>query len=185
MRAIAMKCTEEQFNSIKDKLRKYSNITDFNLAPYLVNNLGGNLGHISNVMDMDESNFKREVYETFNAEILLDACGVKVGLIKGKVYEVRDNNGTGWLKAVFVVNFEGSDYFKVGKLISLSLWRQCREINTIKVGDVYKGVWDSKFHAVVVEINDKEVIYTGVDGNGVFKVNMSCPVPVTVELVKQ
>jgi len=106
-------------------------------------------------------------------------------MIKGKVYEVRDCNDTGWLTAVFAVNFEGGNYFKMDGAINLYSWKQYREINTIKVGDVYKGVGDSKFHAVVVDVNDKEVVYTGVDGNGVFGINMSCPVPVTVELVKQ
>ena len=170
-----MRCTQEQFDSIKDKIN-HVEITDFELFPYLVTDYIGREGVVSNVCTPR----RRETHETFDAKILLEACGVEVGLVKGKFYEVRDFDDECWCKSEFAVNFEGIDYFRIGSC--LEPWDLIREINEIKVGDVYKL---KKFHAIVVKLNDKEVVYTGVDFDGIFKENMSCPIPVVVKLVKQ
>jgi len=76
MRKIAMRCTQEQFKSIKDRIKCEINDAQFNfkLFPYLTNNYcaGNSIG----LGTHDESfiGINTEVYETFDAEIFLRAC---------------------------------------------------------------------------------------------------------------
>lgn len=77
---VAMKCTPEQFDTIKPKLKGLrigflSSFTDF---IYLVNNFGGRVKSINNVMPHAKGDFDREVYEIWNEEIFLKACGIEV-----------------------------------------------------------------------------------------------------------
>lgn len=67
---IAMRCTQEQFDSIKH-LIKYYGIGTFVIFPYLVNNLGNKKGVCSNVSIYNHKDFNRKVYEEFNADIFL------------------------------------------------------------------------------------------------------------------
>jgi len=80
-RAIAMRCTQEQFDSIKDRIElSIKSVTDFKEYPYLIN--FGDKKYISNI---DKSNYwdnfwkqNPKIFETFNADIFLEACGVEV-----------------------------------------------------------------------------------------------------------
>jgi len=70
MRKIAMRCTQEQFESIKDRIR-YKDIGSFGEYPYLTNhNYSYKTGMITNTNVL----FLSEIYETFDAEIFLKAC---------------------------------------------------------------------------------------------------------------
>jgi len=76
MRKIAMRCTQEQFESIKDRIKCEINDTQFNLKlfPYLTNNYcaGNSIGlgtHDESFIGIDT-----DVYETFDSEIFLRAC---------------------------------------------------------------------------------------------------------------
>jgi len=70
MRKIAMRCTQEQFESIKDRI-KYKDIASFKEYPYLTNhNTSYEKGTVTNTTVLIQS----EVYETFDAEIFLKAC---------------------------------------------------------------------------------------------------------------
>jgi len=78
-RPIAMRATQEQFESIKPKLEKAGiEITDryFDLDkyPYLTNFYEKNFGIGSVYLDMEE----REKTETWNEQIFLEACGIEV-----------------------------------------------------------------------------------------------------------
>jgi len=65
-----MRCTQEQFESIKDRI-KYKDIASFGEYPYLTNhNSSYKTGTITNTNVL----FLSEVYETFDAEIFLKAC---------------------------------------------------------------------------------------------------------------
>jgi len=91
MRPIAMRCTQEQFDSIKDK---FSNIVDqdrTNHFAYLIN-------------DFDPSNLPSigwytpcstgEIYETFNANIFLQACDIEVEKVwKGQELQFKNKLG--------------------------------------------------------------------------------------------
>lgn len=72
-RPIAMKCTQEQFDSIKDKINESFMINKFDEYPYLINNFADKLGYISNTC---EPIFNAEVHEEWNAQVFLEACGI-------------------------------------------------------------------------------------------------------------
>jgi hypothetical protein len=78
MKAIAMKCTQEQFDAIKDKLvgMKINGIIGFKDCGYLVTNYGGE-EYISNLPKSFVMNNNREIHETWNEEIFLNACGIE------------------------------------------------------------------------------------------------------------
>ena len=67
---IAMRCTQEDFYSIKH-LIKYEEISDFENFPYLTNNLANVKGICSNIIEEDKNSYSRKVYEEFNADIFL------------------------------------------------------------------------------------------------------------------
>lgn len=80
-RPIAMKCNKEQFNSIKPILEansyKFSTIYLFSVAPYLVNNINGEKGIISNTDEHRKDSMRRNVFEEWNQDIFLEYCGIK------------------------------------------------------------------------------------------------------------
>jgi len=70
MRKIAMRCTQEQFDSIKDRIKcEIYDLSNFKEFPYLINDYFESVTNLSTT-----GNKKREVYETFDAEIFLKAC---------------------------------------------------------------------------------------------------------------
>ena len=79
---IAMKCTEEQFNAIKPILKENSliitdSINRFTSTPYLVNNVSGAAGLVSNVYPGLKNDYKRTVFEEWNQDTFLEYCGIK------------------------------------------------------------------------------------------------------------
>jgi len=73
---IAMRCTQEQFNSIKDRINmNIFQIGDFEDMPYLVNNYHRYNGDVfvSNLCGGDI--LPENVHETFDGELFLDCCG--------------------------------------------------------------------------------------------------------------
>jgi hypothetical protein len=97
-RLIAMRCTQEQWDSIKDRIGlKIHSITDFKEYPYLINFDTNN--SISNINKEHCFGFfwqkNPAVYETFNTDIFLEACGEEVEKVwKGS--EVQYSIGTEW-----------------------------------------------------------------------------------------
>jgi len=81
MRPIAMKCTQEEFDSIKDKLSNITDIYNFERYPYLTNDYLGEF-QIRNTRILHDV----EIHETFDANIFLEACDVEVE----KVFELTD-----------------------------------------------------------------------------------------------
>ena len=74
-KALAMKCTQEQWDSIKgripeDRIQGVCNFTEY---PYLANNFNEK-GIISNTGK--NNSYPYEIHETFNAKTFLDACGI-------------------------------------------------------------------------------------------------------------
>jgi hypothetical protein len=91
-RKIAMRCTQEEFDSIKDRLpqERIFNIDPFDEVPYLVNNFNY-AGQISNIYN---SKLYDEIHETFNADIFLEACGEEVEKFwKGSEMQIMSYNG--------------------------------------------------------------------------------------------
>jgi len=70
MRKIAMRCTQEQFESIKDRIKcEIYDLGNFKEFPYLINDYFERVTNLQNT-----GNKNRKVYETFDAEIFLKAC---------------------------------------------------------------------------------------------------------------
>jgi hypothetical protein len=90
-RPIAMRCTREQFESIKDRLPyEIIEIDDFEEYNYLVNNYGYEDFKIGNTNFLAD----REIHETFNADIFLEACEEEVGKVwKGSEMQWKRGNG--------------------------------------------------------------------------------------------
>lgn len=88
---IAMKCTQEQFEAIKQKLKglEIEDIKPFTDCKYLVNNLGGESKVISNFRNYAKICFDREVYEYWNEEIFLKACGIEVDSLEKQLQKAE------------------------------------------------------------------------------------------------
>ena len=92
---IAMKCTQEDWESIKSKFSKnqISSVYDFDNFGYLVNNHFGNELHLANLSN--SNNYGRIVYEKFDANIFLNACGIdyyEVAKSEKPTHYQTDNN---------------------------------------------------------------------------------------------
>lgn len=85
-RAVAMRCTQEQFDSIKDRIPlPIISIGNFDEDNYLII-VGGN---VTNIIEWEKSEYVSVVYETFDGELFLDCCGrEKEGECKEKDYFV-------------------------------------------------------------------------------------------------
>jgi len=82
-KAIAMRCTREQFEVIKPKINKYIcfnhiRIEEFNHLPYLTNYFEGKENLIANITYIGIQNYNRELVEEWNENTFLDACGIKI-----------------------------------------------------------------------------------------------------------
>jgi len=96
MRPIAMKCTQEEFDSIKEKLSNITDIDSFDRDSYLVNNYC--YDQITNLNGNCKTAHDRTCYETFNANIFLEACDIEVEKVwKGS--EIQIDFGWGWINA--------------------------------------------------------------------------------------
>jgi len=93
---IAMKCNQEQFDAVKEKLNgTYSMIGDFAKFPYLVTGYYDSEQHISN--SIVTSFFKNHIlYETWNEQIFLDACGIEK-IFKGSELQYKSFIGNHWI----------------------------------------------------------------------------------------
>lgn len=93
-RAIAMKCNQEQWDAVKGKLVGCEinefNIDSFLQYKYLVNDYEEKEFNIGNTM----MHKKREVHETWNEQIFLEACGIET-VFKGS--ELQLWTGIKWL----------------------------------------------------------------------------------------
>ncbi len=78
-KAIAMHCTQEQFKQIESKIKhlEITCIDDFKKFCYLVNNGGDIENCITNVTKKGKSTFVREIHETWNEKVFLEACGIE------------------------------------------------------------------------------------------------------------
>jgi len=79
-RPIAMKCNQEQFESIKPKLEnaelRNSVESSFEEYPYLTSPLDGK-NNFSNHDKTTMNTNKREIHETWNERMFLEACGIE------------------------------------------------------------------------------------------------------------
>lgn len=103
MEAIAMRMTQDEFDSIKGLLVKYKIEYDLTLSiryPYLSNRYHNELGYIGSISILDGL----KVYEHFDKDIFLKACDIEVDNVwKGSEIEFRYNPYDVW-------RHSGNDY---------------------------------------------------------------------------
>ena len=74
-RAIAMRCNQQQFDAVKYRLVDVVYVKDFKDSEYLINCYRG--GNTTN-LGLDYANTcTSEVYEEWNADVFLEACGIE------------------------------------------------------------------------------------------------------------
>ena len=127
---IAMKCTEEQFNGIKDKLVEmgYEEVymSNWDEGDYIVNNLMKHIGSLSNIFDVDANEFGRIMVDTFNPDLFLALAAMTDNedgingewLTNGHILTKQDvgifgNYSRGWHKATeqeIIEHFEKKEF---------------------------------------------------------------------------
>lgn len=79
MKPIAMRCTREQFESIRPRLERFGckivSIGDFRVYGYLINDSAADLVLVSNINKCGAIYHNRTVYETFDADLFCAYCG--------------------------------------------------------------------------------------------------------------
>jgi len=85
-KAIAMKATQQDWDSVKDLGIDFAGITNFDKFPYLVTNCGGTMGFVTNVDENDKADYLRQVHEKFDRAILLDALDI----VEGKIFKIKE-----------------------------------------------------------------------------------------------
>lgn len=159
-KAIAMKCSQKDWDSIKDKLEgKYEHIDSFDECKYLTNIFTGEKNCVSNISKTDKFGIRlcEEIHETFNAKIFLNACGIDCD-----VYEITKE------RILEIANWPNSvdkerrlkqwfpDAFK--KELIIGKWYKCNYTDSIIV--------ENKSLIFISEIDGKNINGYGFDFNG-------------------
>ena len=108
---LAMKCSQEQWDSIKDKLTNYNLITNFDKASYLINCYKDST--ITNLEYGYASAWADEIQDEWNEQVFLKACGIEPEKIfKGSELQFR-RIGQKWTDFILDVEFRVKpDYLK-------------------------------------------------------------------------
>ena len=97
MKAIAMKATQEDWDSVKDLVENYCKIESFEDCNYLVTNHGGDENLVTNVMPEYKDKYNRTVHEKFDRAIFLDALDiVEEKIWKGDEIQIRFEKNGSW-----------------------------------------------------------------------------------------
>ena len=80
---IAMKCSQEQFDAIKDKLVgcKVEAIGNFVVYSYLINYRFGERNHITNYTEIAVKGDDAEIHAEWDEQTFLKACGIETEII--------------------------------------------------------------------------------------------------------
>jgi len=90
-RKIAMRCTQEQFESIKGRINLPIAEDVFRYAYDINSYLGNNYNGMDLVKFTLSPELYEEIHETFNADIFLEACGVEVEKVwKGSEMQYKE-----------------------------------------------------------------------------------------------
>lgn len=146
---IAMRCTQEQFEAIKPKLKgcRIKNLDDFEKMPYLINYHNSEKNSITNYLREDKSVNGMVVYEEWNEGIFLKACGIEVETLQEKEQRL--------LKELEVVRKEiEENKIKAGDWV----WNALNESCYKKTSDLY-GVGERKIiNPELIKLLEEELI---------------------------
>lgn len=107
MKAIAMKATQEDWDSVKD-LVEAQELEDFNLCKYLTTNYGDELGKVSNIGNNGLPSCRRYIYETFDRTIFLEALDiVEEKVWRGDEIQIRFEKNGPWFTCL------DSNYYRI------------------------------------------------------------------------
>lgn len=146
IRPIAMKCNQEQFESVKKKLKGMEiadNDINFMSYPYLVNTFKGYNKTGIGTYDKSMIRKNQEIHETWNEEIFLNACGIETEqtytITKEQLLEL-ENGFTlpklkKWFPDVFEVKLEAGEWY----------WRDEDELAVYNDGNDTYGFVDGDF----------------------------------------
>ena len=102
---IAMKCSQEQFDAIKDKLTNCDLITNFDKVTYLVNCYRQSI--ITNLSYEYANAWADESYEEWNEQTFLKACGIEIEKVfKGSELQYKYHRGLNWID----IEDDGKEY---------------------------------------------------------------------------
>lgn len=93
-----MKCNQQQWEEIKPLLDKHNikfrDVYQLDISNYLVNNYGDNSLIVTNVSHTSSTKYGRKVYEEWNKDIFLAACGVSDEFVLPKRWwlKITDEN---------------------------------------------------------------------------------------------
>jgi len=97
-RPLAMKCNQEQFDSIKDRLKNIQDLDSSAPFIYLINDFDpSDIPSVGYYTAMDH----HEIHETFNADIFLEACGVEVEKVWDSEELEYSMDGENWIGLEF------------------------------------------------------------------------------------
>jgi hypothetical protein len=108
MRAIAMKTTRQDWDSVKDLVKEYEEIASFKNFPYLVTNYRGILGLVSNNDSGHKDIYHRQIYETFDRAIFLEALDI----VEEKIFD-RNNLEIKYAGCDNWLEYSGSSQFRL------------------------------------------------------------------------
>ena len=99
-----MRCTQNDWDSVKSEIKNYRDIICFKTCKYLVTNYLGKMGQVSNMNKCDTFYSERTTYETFDKDILFDALDIEVEKVfKGSDLQMYHNGE--WMDAGFNLNY--------------------------------------------------------------------------------
>jgi len=141
MKPIAMKCNQEQFESIKPKLDSLQIAKQgyhvHNLS-YLTTNYGSNMGIVGFCGAWNRLANDRYCYETWNEQIFLEACGIKTNndmkITKeqvSRIHNLSSLEGKKYIKELF------PDAFKTELIVGKWYWFKNTLFNYQLDNDVY------------------------------------------------
>jgi len=144
MRPIAMRCNQEQFDKIKPKLEKNGIVIKMmaefccdSVKYYLINDFNEKLGTVTNVSNPSRKG--RAQYETWNEQLFLEACGIKINNDMKITKEFIKANADKTFKEVF------SEVFKTELIVGNWYWFKKTLFNYQLGSDVYgfndNGSW--------------------------------------------
>ncbi len=184
---IAMRCTQEQFESIEPKLIKQGflihPLDDWNKFPYLVNNFSDIFKNVSNLSNSNIGFKDRwNIHEIWNEKTFLEACGIEIEptyiLTKDQLKSLTDPQVKQWFPEVFKPVLEVGKWYKshIGTIAFysgkeemcgfsyLGTWSNC-VVTKYNFESCCEGVWNKATEEEVFEALKNEVIKRGlVDG---------------------
>jgi hypothetical protein len=124
MKAIAMRCTKEQFEAVKPKLEKAGRIGQllgaFKEFQYLTNDYNGKEDLVFDFISSGaiwRNEHQENIHETWNEKVFLEACGIETEqtytLTKEMLLKLTDPIAKEWFPEAFDVELEVGKWYKV------------------------------------------------------------------------